>query len=174
MKQNIVEIFFAGKNFSAHIPLLPGCISTGKTPDEIKNKMLDENLFECIQWSKKYDMPLIKPMKKMESILSNNILADMFSFEKQISFSFKYHQEDYKPEIDTTISVLEIPKIFKSQVSNFLFESKSLNTHNLDYYNKIKTDIDYYQKKIIKSIRKKYNIKKYSDNWLKIYEIYFL
>ena len=39
MKQNIVEIFFAGKNFSAHIPLLPGCISTGKTPDEIKNKI---------------------------------------------------------------------------------------------------------------------------------------
>jgi hypothetical protein len=37
MKKNIVEIFFAGKNFSAHVPLLPGCVSTGRTPDEIKN-----------------------------------------------------------------------------------------------------------------------------------------
>ena len=39
MKKNIVEIFFAGKNFSAHVPLLPGCISTGRTPDDIKAKI---------------------------------------------------------------------------------------------------------------------------------------
>ena len=39
MKKNIVEIFFESKNFSAHVPQLPGCISTGKTPDEIKAKI---------------------------------------------------------------------------------------------------------------------------------------
>ena len=39
MKKNIVEIFFASKNFSAHVQQLPGCISTGKTPDEIKAKI---------------------------------------------------------------------------------------------------------------------------------------
>ena len=39
MKKNIVEIFFASKNFSAHVPQLTGCISTGKTPDEIKVKI---------------------------------------------------------------------------------------------------------------------------------------
>ena len=41
MKKNIVEIFFAGKNFSAHVPLLPGCVSTGRTPDDIKAKIQD-------------------------------------------------------------------------------------------------------------------------------------
>ena len=45
MKKNIVEIFFASKNFSAHVPQLPGCISTGKTPDEIKAK-----IYEAIQF----------------------------------------------------------------------------------------------------------------------------
>jgi len=41
MKKNIVEIYFVGKNFSAHVPRLPGCISTGKTPDEIKANILE-------------------------------------------------------------------------------------------------------------------------------------
>ena len=36
MKNNIVEISFVNKNFSAHVPLLLGCVSTGKTPYEIK------------------------------------------------------------------------------------------------------------------------------------------
>jgi predicted RNase H-like HicB family nuclease len=41
MKKNIVEIYFAGKNFSAHVPQLPGCITTGKTPDEIKTNIIE-------------------------------------------------------------------------------------------------------------------------------------
>ena len=45
MKKNTVEIFFVNKNFSAHVPLLPGCVSTGKTPDEIK-----ANILEAIQF----------------------------------------------------------------------------------------------------------------------------
>ena len=36
MKKNVVEISFEGKNFSAYFPDLPGCISVGDTPDEIK------------------------------------------------------------------------------------------------------------------------------------------
>jgi predicted RNase H-like HicB family nuclease len=45
MKTNIVEIFYAGKNFSAHVPKLPGCISTGNTPDEIKTNIHDAIVF---------------------------------------------------------------------------------------------------------------------------------
>lgn len=36
MKQNVVEISFTGNNFSAHLPALPGCVSTGSTPGEVK------------------------------------------------------------------------------------------------------------------------------------------
>jgi predicted RNase H-like HicB family nuclease len=41
MKKNTVEISFINKNFSAHVPLLPGCVSTGKTPDEMKANILE-------------------------------------------------------------------------------------------------------------------------------------
>ena len=36
MKKNIVEISFVNKNFSAHVPALIGCVSTGASPEEIK------------------------------------------------------------------------------------------------------------------------------------------
>jgi predicted RNase H-like HicB family nuclease len=45
MRKVIVEIFFLNKNYSAHIPELPGCISTGKTIDEIK-----ANIAEAIEF----------------------------------------------------------------------------------------------------------------------------
>ena len=35
----MVEISFAGNNFCAYVPLLPGCVSTGNTPDEIKKNI---------------------------------------------------------------------------------------------------------------------------------------
>lgn len=39
MKTNIVEVFFSSRNFSAHLPSLPGCVSTAKTPEGIKNNI---------------------------------------------------------------------------------------------------------------------------------------
>lgn len=39
MKKNIVEISFTGNNFSAHVPLLPGCVSTGDSPSETRDNI---------------------------------------------------------------------------------------------------------------------------------------
>jgi predicted RNase H-like HicB family nuclease len=41
----IIEIGYAGKNFTAHVPSLPGCVATGNTPEEIK-----QNILEAIQF----------------------------------------------------------------------------------------------------------------------------
>jgi predicted RNase H-like HicB family nuclease len=35
MKKVIVEISFVVNNYSAHVPLLPGCVSLGKTKDVV-------------------------------------------------------------------------------------------------------------------------------------------
>ena len=45
MKQNIVEISFVNKNFSAHVPLLKGCVSIGGTPDAIKTNINEAIVF---------------------------------------------------------------------------------------------------------------------------------
>lgn len=41
MKKNIIEISFTGNNFSAHVPELPGCVSVGDTPSEMKKNITD-------------------------------------------------------------------------------------------------------------------------------------
>lgn len=41
MKTNIVEISFTGKNFSAHVPAMPGVVSVGDTPSEIRQNILE-------------------------------------------------------------------------------------------------------------------------------------
>lgn len=45
MKKNTIEISFTGNNFSAHVPTLPGCVSVGDTPEEVKN-----NIHEAINF----------------------------------------------------------------------------------------------------------------------------
>jgi predicted RNase H-like HicB family nuclease len=35
----IVDIYYSGRNFSAYVPLLPGCVATGATPKEVNERM---------------------------------------------------------------------------------------------------------------------------------------
>jgi len=39
MEKVIVEVFYSGNNYSAHIPILPGCVTTGNTIEEIERYM---------------------------------------------------------------------------------------------------------------------------------------
>jgi len=34
-----IDIHYSGRNFSACIPLLPGCVATGATPKEVNERM---------------------------------------------------------------------------------------------------------------------------------------
>lgn len=45
MEKILVEIYFAENNYSAHVPLLQGCVSTGKTIEEMKL-----NIAEAVQF----------------------------------------------------------------------------------------------------------------------------
>jgi predicted RNase H-like HicB family nuclease len=36
MEKIIVEVSYTGKNYSAHIPVLPGCVTVGNSLDEIR------------------------------------------------------------------------------------------------------------------------------------------
>lgn len=45
MEKILVEIYFAENNYSAHVQLLQGCVSTGRTIEEIKM-----NITEAVQF----------------------------------------------------------------------------------------------------------------------------
>ena len=41
----LVEVFYSGRNFSAHVPVLPGCVATGQTPAELKKNIKEAIAF---------------------------------------------------------------------------------------------------------------------------------
>jgi predicted RNase H-like HicB family nuclease len=45
-----VDIYFSGLNFSAYVPLLPGCVATGDTPKEV-NQHIKEAIEQHIKGS---------------------------------------------------------------------------------------------------------------------------
>ena len=45
MEKVIVEIVYSGNNFGAHVPMLPGCVATGTTLNEVK-----KNIKEAIEF----------------------------------------------------------------------------------------------------------------------------
>lgn len=71
IKKVLVEIFYVNKNFSAHVPDLPGCVSVGDNPDEMK-----KNITEAIRFH-------LKGMKKD----GDNIPA---SFKSAYELVFKF------------------------------------------------------------------------------------
>ena len=95
MKQNIVEIFFAGKNFSAHVPLLPGCVSTGKTPDEIKNK-IQEAIRGNYELVYKFDTQSL--LKYYKNVITGSALEKYSGInQKQLNHYANLHR---KPRIE--------------------------------------------------------------------------
>lgn len=71
MEKNIVEIAYTGNKFSAHVPKLPGCVSTGKMPNDIK-----ENINESIAFH-------IKGMQE-----DNDPIPESFKRNYELVFKF--------------------------------------------------------------------------------------
>lgn len=41
MGKIISEVYYSGNNYSSHVPILPGCISTGRTLEEVEMHMIE-------------------------------------------------------------------------------------------------------------------------------------
>lgn len=67
MKEYYVIFEWAGNNYSAYVPDLPGCISTGKTLEET-----EVNIKEAIELYldvlKEDNQPIPKPLMKVKSV----------------------------------------------------------------------------------------------------------
>lgn len=62
MSKVLVEIEYTGNNFCAYAPELPGCVSTGDTPESIK-KNIQEAIAFHIKGSLEDDDPIPKKFK---------------------------------------------------------------------------------------------------------------
>jgi predicted RNase H-like HicB family nuclease len=57
----LIVIEKAGKNYSAYIPDVPGCVATGKTPEKVK-KLIKEALEFHLEGLKEDGMPAPEPV----------------------------------------------------------------------------------------------------------------
>ncbi|XWK87999.1 MAG: type II toxin-antitoxin system HicB family antitoxin [Phormidium sp.] len=67
MKEYVVIFAWAGSNYSAYIPDLPGCISTGKTLEETENN-IKEAIALYIDTLREDNQPIPEPSLKAKAI----------------------------------------------------------------------------------------------------------
>ncbi|WP_017295743.1 type II toxin-antitoxin system HicB family antitoxin [Geminocystis herdmanii] len=67
MKEYYVIFEWAGNNYSAYVPDLPGCISTGKTLEETEVN-IKEAIELYIDVLKEDNIPIPEPLTKAKSI----------------------------------------------------------------------------------------------------------
>ena len=60
MREYTVIYEWAGKNFSAYVPDLPGCTTTGKTKEETE-RLIQEAIALYIQILREDEMPIPEP-----------------------------------------------------------------------------------------------------------------
>lgn len=140
--------------------------------EEIKQQLFIKNMYTCLQWSNKYEFPIIDitNFNKVNTILTKDILSDMFSYDNSIYYTFsKYATEmiNIKPGNNT------IPDYYNKIVSKSLEYTRALDNRDMNIYHQVKLKIDYYHKKLIGEIKKKNKINDFvSQAWLKLFEIY--
>jgi len=142
---------------------------------EEEDKLIKEkNLYACIQWSKKYEVPLI-PEIDFDSFgekIKHKIFSDIVSFEKDIIITLKNHDKniiDFKTNNDFD----DIPNYFKRALVKFNLEARALDKRPMDIYHQVKLRIDYYHKKLTKEVVQKYKLSNdyVSNAWLKMTEL---
>lgn len=165
-KQSNKIFYYNLKKLKYHMKELNKKIT--KNPEiDYKTEYYKKNLYACIQWSKKYDFPLIEPVMNMTQVLKQDILQDMLSYEQPILFKFK--KNDHIKEISSDM----LENFYSKALTKYVSETRALDTRDMNVYHQVKVRIDYYHHKLIKEIKKKYNIKGFiSQAWIKLLEIY--
>jgi predicted RNase H-like HicB family nuclease len=81
MGKVIVEIYFTGKNFCAHAPVLPGCVSTADNLGEMKKNIREAIAFH-VEGSIKDNDPVpevFMGLYELEFILTTEALLEAYS-----------------------------------------------------------------------------------------------
>jgi predicted RNase H-like HicB family nuclease len=68
MKREYAVVYeWAGKNYSAYVPDLPGCVSTGKTLADVKRNM-KEAIAGHVRTMREFGEPIPEPKTKVGSV----------------------------------------------------------------------------------------------------------
>jgi hypothetical protein len=160
-----------------------------KIMDKFKKKHKQSNLFECITWARKYNIPL-KPeydFTHFQSSYKTKIYKDLVSYEKVILYKVKKHNMRYQDkdtdtdrvvdidnsQINFSIDFASLPDMFLVCLKKQYYETHAIDSRDMTIYNQIKAKMYFYNKKINGIICKKYGLHNgyVTQAWLKMTEI---
>ena len=104
----LVEVYYSGRNFSAHVPLLPGCVATGNTPKDVDGQMREAIAFHV-----------------KSSLEDGDEIPAIFSRDYQLTF--KYEAEgllNYYKGIFTKTALHRLTGINSKQLHHYASGSK--------------------------------------------------
>ena len=145
-----------------------------KYTKEEENLRKEKNLYACIQWSKKYEVPLV-PEIDFDSYgnkIKLKIFSDIISFEKDFCITLKNHEKNII-EFKTNDDFDDIPIYFKRALIKAKLETRALDKRPLNIYHQVKVRIDYYYKKLTKEVSQRFKLSNdyVSNAWLKMTEL---
>jgi predicted RNase H-like HicB family nuclease len=103
-----IQVYYSGRNFSAYVPLLPGCVATGSTPKELYSRMK-----EAIEFHVK------------SSIEDGDDIPEVFNGEYELNF--KYNTEgllNYYKGIFTKTALHRLTGINPKQLHHYASGAK--------------------------------------------------
>ena len=148
----------------------------GEITEEIIEEYKKKNIFQAIQWSKKYDFPLIPNISfdKFNNDFKKQIYKDIVSYEDDVLFKFKKHNTpEPNFEINKNIQFKDIPEYYKSALVKFNIETRALDFRDMTVYHQVKVQMDYYHKKLTKVVARQFKLydNYISQAWLKMTEM---
>jgi len=149
----------------------------GTLTEEKTKEIIKQNIEECKNWARKYNMTLVPEhnIGHFDFSYENIMYRDVVSFEKDIYFKFKSYKS-IKPDIKFTTpdGFYDLPIFFEKMIGKAREDIRAFDYRNIYIYESIKHKIDYYYKKLTYAISLSYvlpSIYVRDDEWLKVAEI---
>ncbi len=147
------------------------------SPEE-EQTMIERNLFECLQWSNKYKMP-IKDKNNFTSFknkMRRNIFTEFVSYEEDVLYKFKPIKDDSELlfiDQDSNIDFKYMPDYYTDALVKFNYETRAYDGRDLYILHQVKKRTDYYWHRLTKIISHKFKIQNdyISQAWIKMTEM---
>jgi hypothetical protein len=166
--------YFDFMYFLTEVKALTKLDKEGKLTEQFIQDNKKRNIFECIQWSKKYNFPLISldDEQEFQETTKTKIFEQLVSYTNKIKFAFQANEKTLI-QLSDNIDFDYIPSFFKKGLVKYKAEQKALQYRDTKLLKIIQKNTNNYYKEITKKLIKKYKLPNEHGNisFLKMIEI---
>jgi len=148
-------------NASEHLNQKIKILETNTFEQYLESDIKRRNLYSCIQWEKKYNIP-IKPefdLYTYDTSYKNIILKEIVSYNSSLRFKLKHNNIDKNIDFNFKTNFNDLPDYYIIAIKKEKLESRAFDYRESKVYKQILERFKYYDHKLHKIISKKYLLK---------------